>query len=588
MAGRNIRNRNKYQSSRSGTAASNARFSKVRAFGAWLLEHRGRLPLVLFVVLATMFSLRLVDLQIIQAPALSEQAMESRTGSTISLDARRGTIYDRNGNVLAITVDAYSVYANPTEVTDIPTEAAQLAKVLGGKADDYKASLQAEGTFSYVKRQIEIEVGNKIKELNLPGIYLEETLKRSYPYGHIGAQVVGFCNIDGIGISGLELYYDEVLRGTKGSLAQETGMFGIPIPGGQVKRIEPINGQDIVISIDIDFQDSVEQALKDAAKRMKIKSTNSIVVDAATGEVYAAASIPLFDPLNLSKVEDGATTLPCINLAVEPGSIFKTVSALSLLEHDAMKPTDRRFCPNVIESDGFEVHDAHDRKDIVMTLDEIIAQSSNIGISLSCDQMGFDKLDESIKKYRLNELTGIDFPGEALGWLPDFSEWSKVAGITISFGQGISVTPLQMVQLYGAIRNEGVAMQPHFLLEKPQTGEKPTVESHKLIDDQADMDDMTGMLRSVVTDGTAPDAEIGGYESVGKTSTAQIAAEGGGYKDGVYNLGFVGWLNKSNSDLVCYVGASDVPFQGSVSYEFQVIMKAAIDRFNIASTSKSK
>lgn len=550
------------------------------SFSAAADSNRASVLVAFFALLALLFFGRLFYLQVIVSGQYSAMAQETRT---VSFDTtpRRGTIYDRNGTVLATSVDATTIYANPAEVDDPAGEAAKLAEVLGGEAADYQEKLSQESTtFVYLKRQADVEVAAQVKELGLKGVYFIADTRREYPCGRIGGQVIGFCNVDGEGITGLELQYDDVLSGTPGTYSAERGQNGIPIPGGVHEETPAVDGQDIMISIDIQLQEYVEERLEQGAKDIGAEGGTAVVMDGGTGEIYAAATLPYLNPADMSTVEEGADQLKAVTQAYEPGSVFKTVSTMTLLETDSMKPDDTLFCPAVIEADGYKVSDSHERDDATFTLREILDQSSNVGISLSVEKMGFDKLYDHIKTYNLNEPTGVDYPGEASGTLQPFDKWARITGYNVSFGQGIAVTPLQITRFYGALVNDGVEVTPHFLINLPQTGETPTYATEDVIANKSAIPTMVDMLKTVVTDGTGKPAQIEGFSVAGKTSTAEVA-EGGKYKEDVYNLCFTGFLADSSSQLVCFVGANEVPGTGNVAGVFKDIMTCAIDRFKI-------
>lgn len=550
------------------------------SFSAAADSNRASVLVAFFALLALLFFGRLFYLQVIVSGQYSAMAQETRT---VSFDTtpRRGTIYDRNGTVLATSVDATTIYANPAEVDDPAGEAAKLAEVLGGEAADYQEKLSQESTtFVYLKRQADVEVAAQVKELGLKGVYFIADTRREYPCGRIGGQVIGFCNVDGEGITGLELQYDDVLSGTPGTYSAERGQNGIPIPGGVHEETPAVDGQDIMISIDIQLQEYVEERLEQGAKDIGAEGGTAVVMDGGTGEIYAAATLPYLNPADMSTVEEGADQLKAVTQAYEPGSVFKTVSTMALLETDSMKPDDTLFCPAVIEADGYKVSDSHERDDATFTLREILDQSSNVGISLSVEKMGFDKLYDHIKTYNLNEPTGVDYPGEASGTLQPFDKWARITGYNVSFGQGIAVTPLQITRFYGALVNDGVEVTPHFLINLPQTGETPTYATEDVIANKSAIPTMVDMLKTVVTDGTGKPAQIEGFSVAGKTSTAEVA-EGGKYKEDVYNLCFTGFLADSSSQLVCFVGANEVPGTGNVAGVFKDIMTCAIDRFKI-------
>lgn len=556
-------------------------------------SNRAFVVVVLFIAIALVFFARLVFLQVIMAPEYSEQAQESRTVG-FYVEPRRGTIYDRNGHILAISVDATTVYANPSEIEEPGATSRAIAEALGGSPSDYveKISNSASPTFSFIARKVDVAKADKLREQELPGIYFIGDTRREYPYGRVGGNVIGACSVAVDeennrefyeGICGLELYYNTILSGTEGYYEAEIGADGTPIPGGVHVSKQEVEGQDIVISLDIEFQEQLEKRLEEGMKRVGVEDGSAVVMDASNGEIYAAASVPFFNPADRSEVKEGSMQLKAASNLFEPGSIFKTVSATAILEDNAMKVEDEVDCPSFIEADGYIVTDAHEREDVTYTFRDIIKYSSNVGISLSVENsIGFRKFYDDILKYRLNTLTGIDYPGEQLGYLLDFDYWSKVQAYNVTFGQGISINAMQIIAFYGALINDGVSQTPHFLVRKPQTNETPTWPTYEIIENKDALDPMVSMLTSVVSDGTGVAAAIDGYTVAGKTSTAEIYDEvNGGYLESTYNLGFVGFLPESTSNFVCFVNANMVPAERPVTFIFHDIMEDAINRYNI-------
>ena len=585
MAGRSPRHSQRGQSVRESAADIERYVSRG--------SNRAFVIVVFFAILALIFFVRLVFLQVIMAPEYSAQAQGSRTVG-FYVEPRRGTIYDRNGHILAISVDATTVYANPSEIEEPGATSRAIAEALGGKPSDYvdKISNSASPTFSFVARKVDVAKADKLREAELPGIYFLDDTRREYPYGAVGGNVIGACSVAVDeennrefyeGICGLELYYNTILAGTEGYYEAEIGADGTPIPGGVHVSKKEVEGQDIVISLDIEFQEQLQKRLEDGLKRVGVEDGSAVVMDAKTGEIYAAASYPYFNPADRSEVKEGSMQLKAASNLFEPGSIFKTVSATAILEDEAMTVDDEVDCPSYIEADGYIVTDAHEREDVVYSFRDIIKYSSNVGISLSVeDSIGFQKFYDDILKYRLNTLTGIDYPGEQLGYLLDFDQWSKVQAYNVTFGQGISINAMQIIAFYGALINDGVSQTPHFLVRKPQTNEVPEYPTYEIIDNKKAIEPMISMLTSVVTDGTGIDAAIDGYTVAGKTSTAEIYDEkNGGYLESTYNLGFIGFLPNSTSNFVCFVNANMVPAERPVTFVFHDIMEDAINRYNI-------
>ena len=524
----------------------------------------------------------LADYQIVNAETYRKRADERRL-SRQTLFAKRGTIYDRNGNVLTSSVECQNVYANPKLVEDADEAVSALVELLGVDEETCREKVTRDTTFVYIKRQADVEVADKVKELKLDGVYFIADTRREYPNGSIGGQVIGYCNVDGEGITGLELQYNDILSGTPGTYTAERGEQGFPIPGGVKEETPAVNGQDIMVSLDIKLQDTVEQALAEGVKDLETEEGSSIVMDAATGEIYAACSLPYMNPADMSSSQVGSESVKAITQAYEPGSTFKSVSALTILEQGTMGPEDTMFCPSSISADDYDVSDSHERDGETYSLREILNHSSNVGISLATEQAGFRALYDNIKRFHFTEPTGVDYPGEAGGNVLDFDNWAKITGYNVSFGQGIAVTPLQMVRFYSAIANDGTLVTPHFLISKPQSGEVAEWESEETGVDEAVLADMRSMLRSVVTDGTGAAADIEGYEVCGKTSTAEIASEEGGYKKEVYNIGFCGFIDNSSSNLVCFVGANEVYAMRQTTQIFNDIMENAVKQYNITS-----
>ena len=540
---------------------------------------------VLFLFAALAFVGRLVYLQVIVADEYSEEARSARSVD-IPITPKRGTIYDRNGRVLATSVEATTVYCNPSEIEDANAAATTIAQALGGKKEDYLEPLtRPETAFAYIKRQADVEQADTLRAAEIKGVYFVSDTKRVYPNGSAAGQIIGLVNIDGEGLTGLENYYDDILAGQAGTLHMEQGLTGIPI-NGTVQTTEAVPGKDITISIDIDLQQKLEKTVVAMAKRMKASSGQSVVLDGGTGEILAIASSPLLDPTNTETIEDRAAECQCITRAFEPGSIFKSVTMLAALENKAVTPADSFYCPNLLPADEYYVSDAHERENETMTATQILVRSSNVGISLIAKRMGFDKLNEAIEKYGLDStITGVDYPGESAGYLLEYSQWSRIQGYNISFGQGISETPLQMARFYGALANGGVSCQPHFLISRGD-GQEVTWESKTIVKDADALKKLIDMLKLVVEEGTGTGAQISGFAVAGKTGTAEYVDEehrDQGYVLDHYNNSFVGFLPDTDSKLVCFVGATEVPSETATTEVFQDIMAYAIERYNINS-----
>ena len=546
-------------------------------------SNRFRVLLVFFGIVLLLLVGRLVQLQIILADDYSTQAANSRTVS-VELSPRRGTIYDRNGKVLASDVQATTIYCNPKEITDVRSTAEKLAGVLGGDASIYEGPLSTENTtFAYVKRKVDQDKGEEVQALGLDGIYFLDDMKRVYPYGSIAGQILGLVDVDGNGQTGLELYYDSILKGEPGKLVLQQGAYGMPIPGGTEVDEPAKDGQDIILSIDIDMQQYVEERLAKGVSDIGGEDGSAVLYDADSGDIIAIASTPYLDPSDRSNIEEGATSVKAITTQFEPGSIFKTASFCAMLEAGGITAQTTVDCPVYLEADEYKISDAHERAATTMTAAEVLAQSSNVGTSLLVQQhLGFNGLYDKIRKYGLNDATGVDYPGEAEGYLTNVSTWSLIQSYNVTFGQGISLSPLMITRFYGAIASgTGVAHTPHFLISKPSSGEEVTWDSEQIIDNTDAIAPLTDMLVGVVENGTGKTAAVEGYTTAGKTGTAEYADDTGSYVKNMYNLDFVGFLPNATSNLVCFVGVNHVPYERNTCEVFKDIMAEASSRYKI-------
>ncbi|MDR2106718.1 MAG: penicillin-binding protein 2 [Coriobacteriales bacterium] len=588
-------------------------------------SNREAIIFLAFCLVAAVLIGRLVYLQVVTASTLREEAQSQRTVSEV-IPAKRGTIYDRNGNVLAMSIDAVAIYANPKEIVNPQATAAILAEVLGGDINKYHEKLVEDTTFVYILRQADVDQAERLKERGVElqneldearaqaketapaqegaeietpktalfGInYLQDT-KRVYPYGSIGGQVIGMVDVDSKGLFGLEHMYDSMLSGSDGKLTTEYSLqnnerprSGQPIPGSMREEIAPVNGKDIIISLDIDLQQYVESELVQMGKERESENGSALVLDGANGEIYAMASLPLFDRNNLTAeaVEQGATTLKAICFSYEPGSIFKPLTAAAVLEEGAMLPEDQLFVPAYRTLSGYTISDSHARPDETMSFRKVIADSSNVGISLIKDKIGDATYAPYLERFGIGLPTHVDFPGESVGSLAPVGEWSDIQAANISFGQGVAVSPLQMASFYGAVVNDGIKCQPHFLTAQPQTPDpSEALGAAEQIMKPETATTLTSMLTSVVTDGTGHAAKIEGYSVAGKTGTAQKASPDGGYMPDNYIVSFVGFLANSKSKLVCItsmdnpIGAEGNAPTGPL---FASIMQFAANRYMI-------
>jgi len=575
--------------------------------------------LVIFIVLAVVLCWRLFTLTVVEAKALSDEGTQTRT-TQLTLTARRGTIYDRNGNVLATSVDAVTIYANPSEIADPKKTATILQQILGGNVDDYYNEITAnpQSTFVYIAKKVDPGFKQKLLDANqqyyeqevaaiqaegndvpadittpLTGIDFLPDTRREYPNGNIGAQVIGAVDDDGVGISGLELTYDSILRGVDGSRtveqAKQISDNSAPLPmiDSVVDDQEPVDGSDIIVSLDIEMQQYLEQnLLAVATQRNCADDASAILLDGSTGEIYATASLPLYDRDNVTaeQIANGATTAKSITQPYEPGSTFKSVIASIAVETGLMTPDTTIYCPSQLQIYDKVVQDSVSRPSEDLSLRDIISHSSNVGVSLIEQQVGDQTFYDYLQKIGIGDYTHVDYPGETPGALADVNDWTPIQAANMAFGQGLEVSQLQMASIYGAIANNGVMVQPHFLIARPQDNVDITYPSKRIFEAQTTQV-MEDMLRSDVTDGYGTAAAVNGFDAVGKTGTAEIGDLSGGYASSVgkYICSFVGYLDNSTSNLVfmsCFNNPTNYANSPATTF-FSVVMTYVANLYDI-------
>ena len=509
--------------------------------------------LLAFGVLLGIVIVRLLWVQVVEAPRYSALATSQRM-KDMELAARRGTIYDREGEPLAVSVDARTVYAAPNTVKDKQGTATALASVLGGDPEDYVTKLSRDSGFVYIARKVDMDTARSLEALKLEGVGFLDDSRRMYPSGELACQVLGFVGLDGTGLAGIEKRYNEVLGGRPGVLLGERDPYGRPIPGGVQKSIDAVDGHDIVLTIDKDIQYHAQVELAAAVKKWAAKSGSVVVMNPQTGEIYAMASTPGYNPNDFSKADPTAFRNRPIADAYEPGSTIKSLTAAAVIDKGLFTPDSKLQLPPTLKVAGRTIHESHPRGAVNWSLTDIVTHSSNVGAVKLGMRLGKKGLYDYFSKFGLTETTGVDFPGEARGWLPQPSQWSDSSIANIPFGQGVSSTPLQLARAMGAIANDGVLVTPHFLLDVPQEPDFKIVwPRHRAISSDA-ASQTTGVLQRVVTEGTGGEAAVAGYAVAGKTGTAQVALPGGrGYAKGTYIASFIGYLPADNAQVLIAV-----------------------------------
>ena len=543
-----------------------------------------RIFLAVFGVVAA----RLGFLQIIDAGNLSSKAESQRT-NRIVLHAKRGTIFDRNGNVLAMSEDCETIYANPKEIQDPSGVASALADALGGEKQDYMDLITpADTTFVYIQRQVDQDVADELHDTlvkkELAGVYFLADTKRVYPYGNVAAQILGFVNVDGEGASGLEYQYNDLLTGTDGEMLIETGRTGTPIAGGVSQVVDAKDGTDIVISLDIDLQQACESIISEAVGTYSADSGSVMVTEPRTGEILAACSTPLAD---FSNLQDEALSLKLVSSSFEPGSVFKVLTTSIGLDLGLYTPETVYTVPAFYKvGDNYVTDD--DGRDYTedMSVREMMRRSSNTAMAMLVSEViGAEAFAEGVDRYGIGHATGIDFPGETEGIVRTPAEYDGGTPGSMAFGQALAVPMVQIVRAYGSVANGGVPMTPHFLVAKGEE-EVDWPAGERIISEEACAEEVD-IMRTVVAEGTGKNARIDGYDIAGKTGTGEQASEDGGYLSGSFVASLCGFANASDPEVLVYVGLNHLPHLASQSSAnvFHDVMTQAVNILGVTPAS---
>ena len=514
----------------------------------------------LLIALFAMVSVKALELQILDRERAFKIARKQHRG-TSTLLPRRGKIFDRNGKELAVNIDVKSIYANPKKVTN-PSET---AKILSEKLDLSQKKIlnrvSSDKSFVWIKRLADSESVEELQNLDITGLgYIPEP-KRIYPNGHLLGQVIGITDIDSIGIEGIEYRYDRLLTGKTRKITLKRDARGHKILNdpSEIQDIDQYktSGHDIVLTIDSQIQYIVERQLKEGIEEMGGEKGMAIVMNPETGEVLAMASYPFLDPNNFSKFpEVNRRNLP-IWYAHEPGSTMKVFLASSALDDKKVNPNSKFNCENGRRRIGSAViRDIKPRG--TLTVAEIVKYSSNIGASKIGELLGRDKYYKYLNKFGFGKKTGIGLPGESSGLLAAPRKWGSIELATISFGQGISVTSLQLVTALSAIANGGYLMKP-YVIEKIVGPDGNVIEqnSPEVVTRAISYDtsyQMKQIMQGVVENGTGKKAQIPGFSVAGKTGTAQIPnPKSGGYYSDRYIASFIGFAPVEDPAIVMVV-----------------------------------
>lgn len=494
---------------------------------------------------------RLVYLQLARNSFFIGKAMDQRLQS-IPVDAKRGTIYDRNGIPLAVSVSANAVYAIPNQVQDKEYTAARLSEILELDLEFVLQRLKRNTASEWIKKRVSTEETLAVHQANLPGIGVVENPERFYPYGSLAPQVLGIVGIDNEGLEGIELYYDSYLKGVKGEAIFERDAVGQIIDGGIKAYTPSVDGADIILTLDFYIQQIAEKEVRRACLETGSRLGLIVIADPKTGEILANAIYPTYDLLDYNAYPIENRRNIAVTDTYEPGSTFKAVTAAAALDAGVATLNTHFFDPGYINVSGWTIRcwnrGGHGPQSFTQTLENSCNPFyAKLGIDL-----GGERFYQYLKTFKFGSRLGVDFPGEAPGTVrPPSEKVPLVTWANIGFGQGFTCTPLQLLAAFAAIANDGVYCVPHYVKAiRTESGEiAPDIPPPERIIDPNIADMVSKVLRSVIANGSGKKADVKGYAVAGKTGTAQLV-ENGRYSHSKTVTSFAGYAPEHDPQIV--------------------------------------
>ncbi len=527
---------------------------------ATISHTRLRVLFALFAVASLLLSARLAYWQTVGRADLLSRATD-QVHSDLVVAAQRGVIRDRSGAILATTVELRSLYAIPGLMTDRagkdlrPAVAAALAPILGEKPEVLRAAFDSGAEWLFVRRRLPEDTAVRIAALHLAGLGFEMEPKRLYPNGAVGAQILGFVNDDGVGQYGVEGRYAADLSGTPGRLVVARDPANRELALGLRTAVPAKNGDDLSLTIDLAVQNAVERELAAVVEREKATGGAIVVLDPKDGAVLAIASSPTYDPARVGSADAEALRNRAISWTYEPGSTMKAITVAAALDKGVITPSTSYQDVGYAVIGGRKLCNAQCKVYGPTTVTQILARSQNAGAVFVASKLGARDLNAYLQAFGFGQRTGVDLSAETGGIVRPLAEWYPVDLGTISFGQGLSVTPLQLASAYAAIANGGTLYRPYVVASRRDAdGEHRTapVAVRRVISEETSATLVT-MLTATVDIGIANAAALKGYSVAGKTGTAQIPSDDGSYVDDAYISSFAGFVPAIDPRMVVVV-----------------------------------
>jgi len=551
-----------------------------------------RLVAGVFVVAFVLMAGRAFQLQVLQGDEFKQRA-ERQHQRVVPLSPQRGTIYDRNGEEMAVSIEVDSIYVNPQKVEDAPGSAKALAVALDLPLEKVRRKLESGNSFQWLKRRVTPREGDAVRKLKLAGVQTVKEHRRFYPNSSIGAQLVGFTGLDPEGLEGLELEYDTLLLGQSGYLVTGRDALGRGMGSGDDSVREGVHGNSLHLTLDRNLQYLVEKELAAGVKAAGARAGMAVLLDPDSGKVLAMASQPDYNPNAISDYRPSQWRNRSICDTFEPGSTFKLFLMAAALEEGVVEKSDKIYCENGrYRVGGRYIHDH--KKYGELTVEEILKYSSNIGVAKISKKLERERFYRYIRDFGFGDALGVDMPGEVGGTVHSPERWFEVDLAAIGFGQGLTVTTLQMANAVAAIANGGYLMQP-YVVDRVLAGDGRIVAQHQpqllrqvIGEDTAAT--MREMMAKVVADGgTGTRGRVPGFRVAGKTGTAQkVDPVTGGYSVDKRVASFVGFVPVDDPKLVLAITIDEpqgVSYGGVVAAPvFSRIAAQALIDMNVAPT----
>lgn len=531
-------------------------------------NQRRRIQIVVAFVLVMLIivTTKVVGLQTAGGDSMRAEAANQWTRTT-TVVADRGTIFDRNGEELAVSIPAATISINPKLIDNEEATLNMLATMLSLDVDEqqrlYDEMILKDKGFVYVRRQVDADLGDQIAALKLSGVNVDSEPTRLLPGGDTGRSVIGRTDIDGIGTAGLELQYDSILSGENGSVTRQVAPGGRSIAGTEDAVDGAVPGDDLILTLDRSIQFTCEEALLERVSNTGSKAGTCIVMDADSGELYAMASVKRDVDTNEVVITSGNHAAVD---AYEPGSVAKVITIAAGLETGVVGPNTVFNVPWRAQYGDDLLRDSHEHPDEDMTVRQILVESSNIGTIKVQEAVQLRRHWDFMRAFGLGESTALDFPGESAGI---FKQWNELHGsekYTVSYGQGLASTPIQLIAAVNAIANDGLYVAPKlvrgFVGEDGEISPTAPSATHEVISPNT-AEVMQSMMTDVVCSGTATRAQVSSFNVAGKTGTGLKAQPNGGYEDefGVrsYYASFVGFFPAEDPQITVLISIDEPP-----------------------------